>query len=197
MNHCENACGAGNEKHACIETFSHMSGLDAHSGFSTFLSCISMAAVGRGQRSFQATMASPCEGERKEGRKLPGWHSAEVSFFFFSRGAAGKPLSGHYSLNGQKIGFPQGSEIPLNSFYSAESEWGEIIPGNSIHTCPLIFTSQRGLVWATFHLHSWVLLFCHRKRKEHKKDIILLYHYFLRLDSHWLAWKVNKLLQYY
>lgn len=39
----------------------------------------------------------------------------------------------------------------------------KIIPGISIHTCPLIFSSQREFVRGSLHLHSLVLFICNKR----------------------------------
>lgn len=65
---------------------------------------------------------------------------------------------------GRRLGSPDalGSRSPAIMQHRTN---GEIIPVISIHTCPLIFTSQRQFVWGSPYLHSLVLFICNRRRK--------------------------------
>lgn len=119
--------------------------------------------VVRGQRSAWATMrqrAGP-----RERRHLPG--ALEVGLIDAGQKCpfSGKAWSFYRAIvapTGRRLGSPDALKSPSTAIMCRRTD-GEIIPGISIHTCPLIFRRQREFVRGSFHLHSSV---CNRRRKE-------------------------------
>jgi len=138
-----------------------------HTLVSTFLCCISTSWAG--QRSASTTMPSSL-------RRRAGWEKGDT--FLERRRSYWLMLCKKCLFSSKAWSFYQaiisstgrrlGSLDALKSRSAAiilhrTSE--EIIPGISIHTCPLIFTSQRHLVWGRLHLHSLVLYNMHQEEK--------------------------------
>ncbi|KAK9525839.1 hypothetical protein VZT92_016513 [Zoarces viviparus] len=100
------------------------------------------------------------------GRKeTPPWSDREVLLIdaVQKRPVSGKAGSFYEAITastGRRSGSP-GALKSRSSAIMLHRASGEIIPGLSFHTCPLIFTSQRkGLCEGGLRLHSLVLFVC-------------------------------------
>lgn len=127
-----------------------------------------------GQRSASATMPS-------DPQEWAGWEKGDTvparwTRYWLMQCRAGSFYRAIMASTGRRLG-SQDAMKSRSAAIMLHRTSGEIIPGISIHTCPLIFTSQRQLVWASLHLHSLV---CpppppqsNRRRKEktfHKRS---------------------------
>lgn len=106
-----------------------------------------------GQRSASATMPS-------DPQEWAGWEKGDTvparwTRYWLMQCRAGSFYRAIMASTGRRLG-SQDAMKSRSAAIMLHRTSGEIIPGISIHTCPLIFTSQRQLVWASLHLHSLV-----------------------------------------